>query len=85
MEFATHLRQTSRQRADARAQRASFWMLFPTILFLWIPAAILIVAPIGFEFQARRQKAREVMPKLNMDDPNIQRHFQKEGLKNLVR
>jgi len=84
MEFATHLRQTSRQRADARAQRASFWMLFPTILFLWIPAAILIVAPIGFEFQARRQKAREVMPKLNMDDPNIQRHFQKEGLKNLV-
>lgn len=85
MEFATHLRQTSRQRADARAQRASFWMLFPTILFLWIPAAILIVAPIGFEFQARRQKAREVMPKLNMDDPNIQRHFQKGDLENLMK
>ncbi|MCS7021588.1 MAG: type II secretion system F family protein [Gemmataceae bacterium] len=84
MEFATHLRQTSRQRADARAQRASFWMLFPTILFLWIPAAVLIVAPIGFEFQARRQKAREALPKLDMNDPNIQRHFQKNTLKNLA-
>ncbi len=85
MEFAAHLRQTSRQRADARAQRASFWMLFPTILFLWIPAAILIVAPIGFEFQARRQKAREAMPKLNMDDPNIQRHFQKGGVGDVLK
>jgi tight adherence protein C len=85
MEFATHLRQTSRQRADARAQRASFWMLFPTILFLWIPAAILIVAPIGFEFQARRQKAREAMPKLDLNDPNIQRHFEQQGLQNLVK
>src|SRR5262249_12164332 len=59
---AAAMRINSRQRADAKAQRASFWMLFPTILCLWIPAAILLVAPVYFEFSARRAKAREQIP-----------------------
>lgn len=62
MEYASAMRIGSRQRADAKAQRASFWMLFPTILCLWIPAAILLVAPVYFEFSARRAKAREQIP-----------------------
>lgn len=62
MEYAAAMRTNSRQRADAKAQRASFWMIFPTILCLWIPAAILLVAPVYFEFSARRAKARESMP-----------------------
>jgi tight adherence protein C len=74
MEYATNLRSNARQRADAKAQRASFWMLFPTLLFLWIPAAIIIIAPVGFEFQARREKARDAIPRLDMKD-SIGKHF----------
>ena len=55
MEYATNLRSRTRQRADAKAQRASFWMLFPTILCLWIPAAIVLVGPMYAEFAARRK------------------------------
>ncbi len=63
MEYSTNLRSGARYKADARAQRAGFWMLFPTILCLWIPAAILLVAPVYFEFGARRAKAREQIQK----------------------
>jgi tight adherence protein C len=73
MEYASNLRSGARQRADAKAQRASFWMLFPTILCLWIPAAVLIVAPVYFEFAARRAKAKEQMPKLDQNNPAINR------------
>jgi tight adherence protein C len=67
MEYATNIRSGARQRADAKAQRASFWMLFPTILCLWIPAVIVLVAPMYAEFAARRAKAKELMPKLGPD------------------
>jgi tight adherence protein C len=63
MDYASNLRRESRHKAEAQAQRASFWMLFPTLLCLWIPAAILIVAPVYFEFAARRNKARETLQK----------------------
>ncbi len=59
LEYATHLRSESRQKADAKAQRASFWMLFPTLFCLWIPAAILMMGPVYFEFSERRARARE--------------------------
>ena len=62
MEYATNLRTGSRQRADAKAQRAAFWMLFPTLLCLWIPAAVVLVGPVYFEFSARRTRAREAVP-----------------------
>lgn len=69
MEYATHLRSDSRQKADARAQRASFWMLFPTILCLWIPAGIVLVGPAYFEFAQRRTKAREEIQSVAPDSP----------------
>jgi tight adherence protein C len=64
MDYATNMRSESRHKAEAKAQRASFWMLFPTLLCLWIPAAIIIVAPVYVEFVARRAKARETMQKI---------------------
>ena len=66
-EYAAELRGTARQRADARGQRAGFWMLFPTILCLWIPAAVIMVGPVLAEFSARRAKAAEAIPKRGAD------------------
>ena len=62
MEYATNLRSGARQRVEAKSQRAAFWMLFPTIFCLWIPAAVILVAPIFFEFAHRRAMAKEQMP-----------------------
>lgn len=69
MEYATNLRVTARQRADAKAQRASFWMLFPTILCLWIPAGIFLIGPAFYEFAERRKAIRELNRADN--DPNL--------------
>ncbi|HMO36042.1 MAG TPA: type II secretion system F family protein [Gemmatales bacterium] len=55
LEYSNTLRTGLKQRADARANQAMFWMLFPTILCLWIPAAILLVGPAILEFRSRRQ------------------------------
>ncbi|HKB04294.1 MAG TPA: type II secretion system F family protein [Gemmataceae bacterium] len=59
MELSTNFRTGLRQRADAQANRASVWMLFPTILCLWIPAGIVLMAPVLFEFQDKRAKLKE--------------------------
>jgi hypothetical protein len=67
--YAASVRSNARQRADAKAQRASFWMLFPTMLCLWIPAAVVLVAPAYFEFTARRAKLKDV---LKQSDPTNQ-------------
>jgi tight adherence protein C len=67
LEYATHLRSESRQKADAKAQKASFWMLFPTMLCLWIPAAVVMVAPLYFDFAEKRRQARE---EIQSTDPN---------------
>lgn len=69
LEYATHLRSDVRQKADARAQRASFWMLFPTILCLWIPTAVVMVGPVWFEFADRRQKVKEELQQTSGDNP----------------
>ena len=61
LEFASSFRMTLRQRADAQANRASFWMLFPTLLCMWIPAAVILAAPVYMEFADRRTKARDAM------------------------
>jgi tight adherence protein C len=61
MEFANNLRANMRQRADAQAQRAGLWILFPNLLCLWIPAAVILVAPMAYEFQERRAKAQEAL------------------------
>ena len=59
-EYAHHLRVTMRQRAEAQANRANFWMLFPTILCLVLPATLILVAPAFFEFTKGRDQLREL-------------------------
>lgn len=61
LEFSNNFRTTLRQRAEAQANRASFWMLFPAILCLWIPATVILIGPVYFEFWDRRSKARETL------------------------
>jgi Flp pilus assembly protein TadB len=61
MELSTNFRTGMRQRADATANRSSVWMLFPTIVCLWIPAGLILAAPVFFEFQDRRAKTREII------------------------
>jgi tight adherence protein C len=60
LEFASNLRTTLRQRADAQANRASFWMLFPTIFCLFVPAAVVVGGPIVFDARERYKEARRI-------------------------
>jgi pilus assembly protein TadC len=71
LEFAASHRVTLRQRADAQANRAAFWMLFPTIFCMWMPAAVLLAAPLYLEFDERRAKAHKALtpPGANPNDP----------------
>jgi tight adherence protein C len=55
LEYSANLRTTLRQRADAQANRTMFWMLFPTLLCLWIPAGIVLIGPAVLEFQSYRK------------------------------
>jgi tight adherence protein C len=59
LEYATNLRTTFRQRAEAQANSTMFWMLFPTLLCLWIPAGIVLIGPAVLEFQEHRKAAME--------------------------
>src|SRR5262249_31701050 len=63
LEFSTTFRTTMRQRADAQANRASFWMIFPTIFCMWIPAAVLLVGPVYYEFFHQSRQARDTLTK----------------------
>jgi tight adherence protein C len=62
LEYGNNLRLNMRHRAEAAANRASFWMLFPTILCLSIPAAILLISPVYIEFWKRRDDIRKTFP-----------------------
>ena len=76
LEFASSYRVTLRQRADAQANRASFWMLFPTLLCMWIPAAVVLAAPVYMEFTERRAKARAaIMPPGSSTNDTLDRTF----------
>jgi len=61
LEFASNFRTTLRQRAEARANRASFWMLFPTLFCLWLPAAIVLIGPIIFEAKEKNDERQRIM------------------------
>jgi pilus assembly protein TadC len=61
LEFASNFRVTLKQRAEAHANRVSFWMVFPSLFCLWIPAAVLLVGPAFFEFWHRRDAARTTL------------------------
>lgn len=61
LEFSSNMRSNLRQRADMQAGRTSFLMLFPTLIGLWIPAAIILIGPIVFEFRHRREAAGNII------------------------
>lgn len=44
-ELSTNYRVTARQRAEATANRTSFYMLFPTVLCLLIAAGLMLIGP----------------------------------------
>lgn len=55
-ELADNFRTTARQRAEAHANRTSFWMLFPSVFCFWAAAAIILVGPAYLEFFEFRQR-----------------------------
>jgi tight adherence protein C len=63
LEYASHLRVTLRQRAETKANQASFWMLIPSVFCLWIAAVIILVGPAYLEFWRYRQEAAELLKK----------------------
>ncbi len=67
LEFSTNYRMNLRQRAEAQANRASFWMLFPSVLCLWVAAVILLVGPVYFDFANRRREVRDMIRGFNSD------------------
>lgn len=61
LEYSSNMRTTLRHRAEAQANRANFWMLFPTILCLWIPAVIVLFGPVYHDFWSRRQETSQLL------------------------
>jgi tight adherence protein C len=57
IEFSNYLRTSMRQRAEAHANRTSFWMLFPSVFCFWIAAAIILIGPAYLEFLEHRQRS----------------------------
>lgn len=65
MEFANNMRVTLRQRADSQAQKTSFYALFPTLLCMWLPALVLLIAPIYFQFTKQREEVKKAFTEGN--------------------
>jgi tight adherence protein C len=63
LEFSSNFRTTMKQRAEGQANRASFWMIFPSLFCLWIPAAVLLIAPVYYQFWRGRGDVREILVK----------------------
>jgi tight adherence protein C len=60
-ELATCYRINARQRAEAMANRTSFWMLFPSVFCFWLAAAIVLVAPAFMEFLQYHQQSTKIL------------------------
>lgn len=74
-EMASHLRTTARQRAEAQANRSSFWLLLPTIFCFWIASAIILIGPPYLDFfQKQRQSTTQFgeMMRKNLERANKQ-------------
>jgi tight adherence protein C len=71
LEYSNNLRTNLRQRADAKANKTMFWMLFPTLLCLWIPAAIVLIGPAVLEFQQHRKTAMQQWKSAKSELQNI--------------
>lgn len=72
VELATNFRATSRQRAEAAANRTSFWMLFPSVSCFWVAAAIILIGPAYLEFFDYRQRSQSLFTETrrNLDRAN---------------
>jgi tight adherence protein C len=81
LEFSASFRASLKQRAEAQANRASFWMSFPTILCLWVSAAIILVGPMYYEFWSRRELThdlfRQRVEKLKEETERQKKHTKK--------
>jgi len=58
-EHAATYRAEMRQRVESQANRASVWLIFPTIFCLWLPAALVLVGPLVYELHERRNEAMQ--------------------------
>lgn len=66
LEYSSSMRTALRQQADGIANRASFWMLFPSVLCLFIPAVIILAGPAFLELREFRAfSVREDMRRLH--------------------
>ncbi len=81
LEFSNHLRTTLKQRAEVQANQVNYWILFPTILCLWIPATILLLGPVYHEFWARRAETRE---KFNLSQEDLRKISTQPGKRPLA-
>lgn len=77
MEFSTNYRNTMRQRAESQANRASFWMLFPTVLCLWIPSLVILFGPVYHEFYRHGMDTKEAMQSGMNDLKNVNENIRK--------
>jgi tight adherence protein C len=62
-ELATNFRTNLRQRAEAQANRTSFWMLFPSVFCFWLASAIVLVGPPYAEFLQHRRESTNAFDK----------------------
>jgi tight adherence protein C len=81
LEFSNHQRVNLRQSAEATANRASFWMLFPSVCCLWVAAAIALIGPIYFEFWNQRKISAEMISKnkIDIDKANADREGREQN------
>jgi tight adherence protein C len=56
LEVADSQRIVQKQKVEAQANRANFWMLFPTLFCLWTASAIILVGPVYLEFWEYRRE-----------------------------
>lgn len=79
MEFSSNFRATLRQRAESQANRANFWMLFPTVFCLWIPSLVILFGPVYHEFYRHGMESREAVEKGLLDLNNFTNRKSKLG------
>jgi len=68
-ELANNFRTTARQRAEAQANRTSFWLLLPSVFCFWVASAIILLGPAYLEFFQFRTQTKEYM---EQNRPNIE-------------
>ena len=78
-EFSTNFRQSIRLRADAYANRVSFWLLIPTIFLFLVPGVLLFYAPLLHEISRIQAERREDFQKSQQRLENLKPNVVKSG------